>query len=278
AVAKFTLSRTLVSHQPEGKVLPAPASKGTEQTPLSAYSISGTGNKTQEIPSEILTNFSKLLICDGKLIKNQWPRKLEVRTINFDNGAGETSEVSAVQYYWPRNRTVSSNGIKWELVWCQFANKDYGVLLGKPDKHQYLEAFKDLTFLASALNALGCDKWPDLGSAVFPKLKLESDWDMRSIMDRPGQCRAVLSDNADVSGIVQDHSNSIIKQKTVFELDKDGVEDVLETTDKGISDIVENFKITFDSPFKIWVLHKPTGTILFEGDVTGKTEQPDIKK
>ncbi|MCW7551202.1 serpin family protein [Endozoicomonas gorgoniicola] len=243
-----------------------------------------TAGKIPNLLTQNLSSDTVMVLVNTILFKAKWKKKLSLEAgfvfKGVDNPChGKTTP--AVRYKNALHAFVHSDlGREWQGVWCPFSDENFGLLLTMPRSWHYQNALKDdVDVFAKSMTAIH-QGGHHFVTAIFPKMKVESGWNLAGMLRQQGMIPSAFTRLADfsrlfeVSGV---HISSVI-QKAIFELDEVGVQAAAATlVSTGLfSGMIPNPEVRFDHPFRATIVHRPSNLILFETTINKTPDQPNM--
>ena len=240
-----------------------------------------------KIPNLLTQNLSPdtvVVLVNTILFKAKWKKKLSLEEgfvfKGVDNPLQGTT-VPAVRYKNGLHAVIHSDlGREWQMVWCPFADENFGLLLTMPLSGHYQNALKDdVDVFAKSMTAIH-QGGRHFVTAIIPKMKVESEWNLAVILQQQGMIPSAFTGLADFSRLFEIPGVYIsgVIQKAIFELDEVGVQAAAATlVSAGLfAGMIPDPEVRFDHPFRATIVHKPSNLILFETTINKTPDQPNM--
>ncbi|PJE79348.1 hypothetical protein CI610_01700 [invertebrate metagenome] len=248
--------------------------------------LNSTENKIRNFLTCPLDQSIQVCLINTILLKAKWPDKLDlIQEFLFFDCKEQCSKTPAVKYKNGTGCKVKIKNIDWTVSWLPFKDLDYGVVLAMPEIN-HKDCFSQSGIFNEVLKVIESVELMKPCHSTFPKLKVESTWDdLVFVMSQANLLRTAFNPTEADFGLLSEDTYkgssfyiSMIIQKAIIELDEFGVQAAAAT---GVGGMFGGRRIErprpeyhFDKPFKLFIVYKPSGTMIFETTIVNAPEQP----
>ncbi len=232
-------------------------------------------NKTQQkiknlIPSGAINELTRLVLANAIYFNGSWLYPFDrANTVEqpFSLLDGET--ITAEMMKRSGDSLGYFKGEKFQVVSLPYLSSDFNMLVFVPDEGSFRDFESDFSSetLISTMNEM---EFVTV-NLTMPKFDFESTINANDALKALGMEEAFDVDKADFSEITKMNELMItdVLQKTTITVDEEGTEAAAATAViVGIRSMPsEPVSLVIDRPFYFFIMHKPTNTILFMGNV-----------
>jgi serpin B len=175
------------------------------------------------------------------------------------------SQVEADQMAFSKPVTIPYYaGDGFQVVELPYQGEAFNMLVLVPDEGQFaaVEPGLDADFFEAVLSQLQAQSV----SLNMPKFTFDSSFELKDTLSEMGMLAAF--ENADFSGITGDRSLAIgqVFHNAFVSVDEKGTEAAAATVVVMVETaLIPAVSLTIDRPFMFFILHKPTGSLVFAG-------------
>jgi serpin B len=219
------------------------------------------------LPKEALSENTQLVLSNTIFFKASWATAFEPNRTDTAMFHAATAERS-VRMMHGTPEAGYTNETYYQAVDLPYVSSDVRMLIVLPDEGEFDTVAKDLESVFDASTATH-------GSAValgLPRFRFESANDLKAPLQGLGMQAAFAPDAADFSGMDGTHELYVdgIYHDAFIAVDEQGAEAAAATAvvgDGRVDTSLDAVEVTVDRPFIFMVYDRPTGQILFLGQL-----------
>ncbi|XP_036404808.1 plasminogen activator inhibitor 1 [Megalops cyprinoides] len=225
------------------------------------------------LSSDALTEETRLVLLNAIHFRGLWkvpfdPKLTQERLFHCANGSTMSVPMMRITQRFNYGDFVTEDGVDYDVIEVPYEGDDLSMLLVSP-----FERDMPLSTVTYGLDVKTLQGWREGLRSVnrqlaLPRFSIDSEMDLKSILTRLGLGDIFSQKKADFSRITIEEPLCVSKvlQKVKIEVDEEGTKGAAATAAVIFSRMAVE-EITLDRPFLFLIQHKPTGAVLFMGEV-----------
>ncbi|KAJ8282009.1 hypothetical protein COCON_G00045280 [Conger conger] len=225
------------------------------------------------LPSGALTEETRLVLLNAIHFRGLWkvpfdPRMTQERLFHCANGSSVPVPMMHITQRFNYGDFVTEDGVDYDVIEVPYEGDSLSMLLVSP-----FEEDVPLSALTKGLGGKTLQEWRNGLRKVnrqlaVPRFTIDTQLDLKSALTQMGLGNLFSQKNADFSRITTEEQLCVSKvlQRVKIEVDEEGTKGSAATAAIIFSRMAVE-EITLDRPFLFLIQHKPTGAVLFMGQV-----------
>ncbi|XP_014062667.1 plasminogen activator inhibitor 1 [Salmo salar] len=225
------------------------------------------------LSSGALTDETRMVLLNALHFQGLWkvpfdPKMTEERLFHCANGSSVPVPMMRLTHRFNYGEFVTPDGVDYDVIEVPYEGESLSMLLVTP-----FESEKPVSVLSSELTTQRLQQWREELRSVkrqlaLPRFTLDTEVDLKSTLTRMGLGDMFNLAKADFTRITTEERLCVSKvlQKVKIEVNEKGTKGSAATAAIMFSRMAVE-EITLDRPFLFLIQHKPTGAVLFMGQV-----------
>ncbi|KAG5852104.1 hypothetical protein ANANG_G00058910 [Anguilla anguilla] len=225
------------------------------------------------LSSGALTEDTRLVLLNAIHFRGLWkvpfdPRMTQERLFHCANGSSVPVPMMSITQRFNYGDFVTEDGVDYDVIEVPYEGDSLSMLLVSP-----FEEDVPLSALTKGLGGKTLQQWRNGLKKVnrqlaLPRFTIDTQLDLKPALTQMGLGNLFSQKNADFSRITTEEPLCVSKvlQRTKIEVDEEGTKGSAATAAIIFSRMAVE-EITLDRPFLFLIQHKPTGAVLFMGQV-----------
>ncbi|KAL4631388.1 plasminogen activator inhibitor 1-like [Arapaima gigas] len=236
------------------------------------------GTIPQFLSSGLLTEQTRLVLLNAIHFRGLWkvpfnPQMTQEMLFHCANGSTVPVQMMRLINRFNYGEFMTEDGVEYDVIEVPYNGDSMSMLLVSP-----FEEDVPLSALTKNLRAERLKQWRSKMKMVnrqlaLPRFSMDTQLDLKPALYGMGLGQLFNQQKADFSGITREEVLSVseVLQKVKIEVDEEGTKSSAGTAAIILSRMAVE-EITLDRPFLFLIQHKPTGALLFMGQVNQPEE------
>ncbi|XP_023688170.1 plasminogen activator inhibitor 1 [Paramormyrops kingsleyae] len=229
------------------------------------------------LSTDTLTKDTNLVLLNAVHFRGLWkvpfnPRMTQERLFHCANGSSVPVPMMQITQRFSYGDFITEDGVEYDVIEIPYEGDSLSMLIVSP-----FEKDVPLSAIFKSLEGQRIKQWRNGMRMVrrqlsLPRFTIDSQLDLKPALSRLG-LGEIFWKNADFSGITSEEQLYVseVLQKVKIEVDEEGTKGSAATGAIIYSRMAVE-EITLDRPFLFLIQHKPTGVLLFMGQVNQPEE------
>nr|4DTE_A Chain A, Serpin peptidase inhibitor, clade E (nexin, plasminogen activator inhibitor type 1), member 1 [Danio rerio]4DTE_B Chain B, Serpin peptidase inhibitor, clade E (nexin, plasminogen activator inhibitor type 1), member 1 [Danio rerio] len=236
------------------------------------------GMISEFLPSGVLSELTRLVFLNALHFHGVWktpfdPRNTREQLFHTVNGSAVSVPMMTTTQKFNYGEFVSKDGVDYDVIEMPYEGESISMLLVTP-----FEKDVPLSALNKELSSSRIHQWRQEMRKIskqlsIPRFSMDTEIDLKSTLSRMGLGDIFSQSRADFSRITTEEPLCVSKvlQRVKLEVNEEGTKGSSATAAVIYSRMAVE-EITLDRPFFFLIQHKPTGALLFSGQLTQPQE------
>lgn len=236
------------------------------------------GMISEFLPSGVLSELTRLVLLNALHFHGVWktpfdPRNTREQLFHTVNGSAVSVPMMTTTQKFNYGEFVSKDGVDYDVIEMPYEGESISMLLVTP-----FEKDVPLSALNKELSSSRIHQWRQEMRKIskqlsIPRFSMDTEIDLKSTLSRMGLGDIFSQSRADFSRITTEEPLCVSKvlQRVKLEVNEEGTKGSSATAAVIYSRMAVE-EITLDRPFFFLIQHKPTGALLFSGQLTQPQE------
>lgn len=236
------------------------------------------GMISEFLPSGVLSELTRLVFLNALHFHGVWktpfdPRNTREQLFHTVNGSAVSVPMMTTTQKFNYGEFVSKDGVDYDVIEIPYEGESISMLLVTP-----FEKDVPLSALNKELSSSRIHQWRQEMRKIskqlsIPRFSMDTEIDLKSTLSRMGLGDIFSQSRADFSRITTEEPLCVSKvlQRVKLEVNEEGTKGSSATAAVIYSRMAVE-EITLDRPFFFLIQHKPTGALLFSGQLTQPQE------
>lgn len=246
---------------------------------INSWTSDHTGGMISEfLPSGVLSELTRLVLLNALHFHGVWktpfdPRNTREQLFHTVNGSAVSVPMMTTTQKFNYGEFVSKDGVDYDVIEIPYEGESISMLLVTP-----FEKDVPLSALNKELSCSRIHQWRQEMRKIskqlsIPRFSMDTEIDLKSTLSRMGLGDIFSQSRADFSRITTEEPLCVSKvlQRVKLEVNEEGTKGSSATAAVIYSRMAVE-EITLDRPFFFLIQHKPTGALLFSGQLTQPQE------
>lgn len=246
---------------------------------INSWTSDHTGGMISEfLPSGVLSELTRLVLLNALHFHGVWktpfdPRNTREQLFHTVNGSAVSVPMMTTTQKFNYGEFVSKDGVDYDVIEMPYEGESISMLLVTP-----FEKDVPLSALNKELSSSRIHQWRQEMRKIskqlsIPRFSMDTEIDLKSTLSRMGLGDIFSQSRADFSRITTEEPLCVSKvlQRVKLEVNEEGTKGSSATAAVIYSRMAVE-EITLDRPFFFLIQHKPTGALLFSGQLTQPQE------
>ncbi|XP_056317364.1 plasminogen activator inhibitor 1 [Danio aesculapii] len=246
---------------------------------INSWTSDHTGGLISEfLPSGVLSELTRLVLLNALHFHGVWKTPFDSRNTREQlfhtvNGSAVSVPMMTTTQKFNYGEFVTKDGVDYDVIEMQYEGESISMLLVTP-----FEKDVPLSALTKELSSSRIYQWRQEMRKInkqlsIPRFSMDTEIDLKSTLSRMGLGDIFSQSRADFSRITTEEPLCVSKvlQRVKLEVNEEGTKGSSATAAVIYSRMAVE-EITLDRPFFFLIQHKPTGALLFSGQLTQPQE------